>query len=253
MKYQHIPLFREHPESKSLVVFIHGYMGSPRQFAGLIDLAYEHGHSIAALLLPGHGGSAKYFGTGSYEAWQSHVDSEVERFSHDYSSILLVGHSMGGLLAINTAVKFDKCVRGLFLIATPFKRTLFSMYALKLRLKQAFSRRDNPLKREYLDNCSVALTPDFIWTNIKPAADIKRLMNAARIMLPKLTVPVTAVYSSGDELVAMESADILKNELNDVDAPLTLVLLSDSTHVYYPPHEQAIIERSFEAALSVLQ
>ena len=246
-KAQHMPLFREYPGSKSLVVFIHGFMGSPRQFAGLVEVAYREGHSVAALLLPGHGGSAKYFGTGSFELWQGHVDSEIERFSQDFSSVLLVGHSMGGWLAINAAVRFHSCVRGVFLLATPFKRILFSFYALRLRFRQFFSRRDDPLRREYFDNCSVALTPNLILTSFRPSAELKRCMSVARGNLPLLSVPVFAVFSSADELVSLKSVDILRDELGDV--PLELVLLSGSTHVLYSPSDRAEVEREFFACI----
>ena len=86
----HAPLFVENPAHKGIVVFIHGFMGSPRQFDRFAETICQQGYSAAALLLPGHGGSAKEFASGSFERWQSHADSEVERFSQDYNNIWLV-------------------------------------------------------------------------------------------------------------------------------------------------------------------
>jgi len=241
---KHAPVYREHPDSKGIVVFIHGFMGSPQQFSGLFETAYRQGYSVAALLLPGHGGSARNFATGTLGLWQNHVDNEVERFSHKYLNIFLVGHSMGGLLALNSSIKYSSCVHGLYLLACPFIITSFSPYAFKLRLKQVFSRSSNPIKSAYLDNCSVTLSPNMIWCTIRPSAEVKKLVQITESNLPKVRVPVTAVYSYADELTSIKSLDILKAGLHDV--PFGQILLADSTHAYYTPQERSTIEKGLE-------
>jgi len=217
-------------------------MGSPRQFDSLAEAVNKHGCSAATLLLPGHGGSAKNFASGTFESWQSHVDSEVERYSRDYQNIWLGGHSMGGLLAINAAVKFNRFVRGIFAIACPFKLTMFSMYATKIRLRQFFCKKDDPIKAVYLSNSSIALTPNLLLHSRKPGAEMKKLMFAARNNLPEVCVPVTAVYSTSDELTSIESKDILKKEL--VKAPCETTILTQSLHAYYTEKEREIIEKA---------
>ena len=244
---RHTPVYREHPDAKGLVAFIHGFMGSPRQFAGLIDFTYNQGFSVAALLLPGHGGSAKYFGTGRSEIWQDFVDSKIEQFSIKYKNIILAGHSMGCLLAINASVKYPEYVHGLFLIACPFIRTLVSPYAIKLRFKQAFAQKSNPIKKAYFENCSVKLTPDFLWYNIKPSLEIKKMIHISEDDLPKVKVPVTAVFSTADELISIKSLDILKSGLHDV--PFEEIIISDSLHAYYTPEEQTVIVQGMKRLL----
>jgi len=233
---RHAPFFQMNPEHKGLVIFIHGFMGSSKQFDSLMDAAYKHGYSIDALLLPGHGGSVKKFSTGTYERWQNYVDSEVEHYSQEYDKIILVGHSMGGLLAINASIKFPDKICCLFVITCPFIITSFSFYALKVRLQQAFSRMDNPIKAAYLKNSSVALTPNLMWGTIKPYMEFKKLMRAARDVLPEVKVPINAVYSSADELTSIKSLKVLRTEL--INAPLKEMILFDSLHAYYTEIDQ---------------
>jgi len=240
---RHAPFFRKNPYNKGLVIFIHGFMGSSKQFNGLVDAAYKQGYSIDTLLLPGHGGSVKKFSEGTYERWQQYVDSEVERFSQDYDRIILVGHSMGGLLAVNTSVKFPEKLSCLFIIACPFILTKFSFYSLKVWVMQAFRRKSNPKKAAYINGTSVELTPDLIIGTIKPYFEFNKLQHAARSSLPDVTVPITAVYSSGDELTSMKSLNVLKADLKK--APLNTVILSDSLHAYYTDKEQVFIEEQF--------
>ena len=243
----HKPFFLENSESSSVVVFIHGFMGSPQHFEGLAKSIQAQGHSVASLLLPGHASTAKAFSLSTMEMWQDHVNTEVERLTFTYRSIFLVGHSMGCLLAINAAIKYCEKVTGLYLIACPFVLNGFSMQSLRVRLKQTFYRKNHPMKSAYIAGSSVPLTPGLIWRSIKPAAELKKLMRVTKENLCNVRAPVTAVYSPADEIVSMKSLDVLKSGLTH--ATFDYVALSDSNHAYYPDPEQAIIESSLLAAV----
>jgi len=244
MNSLHAPLFLcASSGNKGIVIFIHGFMGSPGQFAGYAKIVHQHGLSAAALLLPGHGGSAKDFGTGTFELWQGHVNSEIERFFQSYSDIWLVGHSMGGLLSINAAVKYSKHVRGIFVIACPFRLTTLSLHSLKIRLIQIFAGKKNPIKATYLGRAGVPVSPRLIWNTASPAKELRmRLMPAAINNLANVRIPVLAVYSTSDELTSIRSLETLKSGLSGTQ--FEQIVLTDSLHGYYPEHERVIIEKA---------
>jgi len=240
----HTPSFLENSTGKGIVIFIHGFMGSPRQFDKLAECVYRAGFSAASVLLPGHGSTAKEFSSGTMESWLNHVYAETERFLwHD--KIYLVGHSMGGLLAINTAVKYGERVSGIFLIACPFKFRTFSKQTISVRLKQAFCNKRHPMKAAYLTSSSIQLRPSIIWRIVKPTSELKKLMQITKDKLHDIRVPVTAVYSAYDELVSVDSLEILKTGLTQTT--FESLILSDSLHAYYPAHEQAAIEKQLVA------
>ena len=236
----HTPLFLENSAGKGLVVFVHGFMGSPRQFDYLAESVHRQGYSAASLLLPGHGAAARDFASGTMELWQSHVNAEVGGLARDHGNIWLVGHSMGGLLSINAAVTHSEHVRGLFLIACPFKLTTFSANVVQARAKQIFHRKTHPMKAAYLGALSVKQSPSLLWRIVRPALELKKLILAAQDNLSDIRVPVTAVYSRADEIVCMGSLDILKSGLDNTE--LQQIILSDSLHAYYPERERALIE-----------
>ena len=283
MDRSHAPYFLENPAENGIVIFIHGFMGSPRQFDKLAAAVQKQGRSAAALLLPGHGGSVRDFAAGTSARWQDYVDAEVESYSRDYADIWLAGHSMGGLLAINAAVRHgeqapgmqtpgaqtpgmqtpgagppeDRApeerapgahIRGIFTIACPFKLTTFSAYTIRFRIKQVFSRKDAPARVAYLDGSSVRLSPGLLWSSATQAVELKKLMSKARGNLLLLRAPVFAAYSTSDELTSIQSLDIFRSELSG--APFEHLLLTDSLHAYYPEHEQTLLESSL---LSFLQ
>ena len=246
MDASHAPYFLENQTKSGVVLFIHGFMGSPRQFYKFAHSVHEKGKSAAVLLLPGHGGTSKEFSTGTYERWQKHVDHNVEYLSQVYKDIWLCGHSMGGLLATNAAIKYSEHIRGLFLIACPFKLRKISARVLKARFVQMFSKK---IKTEYKKSSSVPHAPPLLWHTIKPYSELKKLIVATKANLPNLQKNVTAAYSTSDETTSIKSLDILKSGLTK--ATLEQIQLTDSMHAYFPEHErqlltQALLKMVFE-------
>lgn len=238
----HEPLYINTPAANGLVIFIHGFMGSPRQFDGLLDAVTKQGLSAASLLLPGHGATIKEFSKSTKELWGDHVNSELDRLSRGYSDVWLAGHSMGGLLAINAAINNPKNVRGLFLIACPLKIMVFSLGAMKARPVQAFARKGSPVKTAYLTGSGVSFSAGKLLLMLKPLAELKKLMSSTTAALGKVAHPVTAFYSKSDELVSIKSADILKARLNN--ARLDMSILDKSMHAYFPEPEKQKIEEA---------
>ena len=247
----HEPIFYLNPENSTVVVFIHGFMGSPRQFERTAHSVHAQGFSAASLLLPGHGYSVKEFSQSTSEKWQNSVNAEIERFSLKYNKIFLVGHSMGCLLAINAADKYCGKISGLYLIACPFRLKGLSVQSLKVRLKQIFYSKTHPMKATYFNGSSVPLSLSLLWRSAKPAAELRKLMIISKANLHNIRVPVTAVYSSSDEVVSADSLEIFKTALDRT--LLTTIDLSDSYHAYYPEHEQSVIESTLISAVALCQ
>jgi len=219
-----------------MVVIIHGLMGSPRQFDFISEAAQISGYSVTAPTLPGHGGTIREFSESKFEQWQEHVDTEVERLIRDFESIWLVGHSIGGLLALNASARFNRHVRGVFTIACPFEFARFSVKLVRARLLQIFSSK---IRSEYISSNSIPTSPSLIWRIRKPVAEVKKLVLSTRENLPRVHAPVMAVYSSFDEVTSIRSIDIQKTALSNTH--FEYMLLNESLHAYYTNHERLMI------------
>lgn len=97
----HEPYLIEAPLADTLVLLIHGITGSPHQFDALARHLYAEGISVQSLLLPGHGSTAKAFAQSGRLEWERSVNRAVRHALLRYKNVVLVGHSMGCLLAIN--------------------------------------------------------------------------------------------------------------------------------------------------------
>ena len=241
MSEVHKPSFLDCPGSKSIVVFIHGFMGSPRQFDRLADAVRNNGLNALILLLPGHGRTTKEFSSCTYRMWKDYVRSEIDKLSYEFDNIWLVGHSMGGLLALCAAVYPNPNVRGVFPIASPLELTFLSPEDIKVRLIQVFYKDGHHIKDEYLKKSSVPRSPDIFFRSLAPMVEVKKLMLFTEKNLTKIRIPVMAVYSISDELISIKSIKILKSGLTAA-SPFKYIVLTDSLHAYYTEEEKVIIE-----------
>ena len=94
------PFLYENKESNTMVIFVHGILEGPKQFRKFTEVVYNKGFSYSAILLDGHGGSGKKFANSSMKKWINSVEKEILKYKDKYENIILVGHSMGGLLSI---------------------------------------------------------------------------------------------------------------------------------------------------------
>lgn len=86
----------------TVLLFIHGIVEGPAQFRPLFRAAERRGISAVSLLLPGHGSDGRAFARSRMRQWQEYVDAAAAHLRRRYPHVVLVGHSMGGLLAMET-------------------------------------------------------------------------------------------------------------------------------------------------------
>lgn len=223
------------PGADTAVLLLHGIVGTPHHFDDLIPLIPEN-WSVVNLLLEGHGQGAAEFGAASMDAWKAQVSRELDALLACHERILIVGHSMGTLFAIQSAIDCPEKVVGLFLQAVPLrpyvhpKMTLASaklMFGADLgddRLAQALAR-DSGVELDW------KLWEYVLW----PARFVELLAECERIRhaVPQLKVPTVAIQSLRDELVSdLSIRDLEKNPF------IRVVRMEQAGHFGYEGEEQ---------------
>ncbi len=239
-------------DTDTIVIFIHGFLGSPRQFAEFGDFVYKQGYAYASLLLPGHGGTAKDFAVNSQQQWIAYLHRQVHHYAGLYANVFLVGHSMGGLLAINESLCPKANVKGLILLNTAIKIGLKSRYSM-YTAKNWFSRYPvyNRIDRYYRENNSVEKGNLFRTISWLPRViDLVRLSKMAVKNLPLVKVPVLITQSRNDEAVLHHSAAIIEKGL--ISCPYhRLVYFKRSWHSYYFKKEKAQLKDEMKCFLNI--
>lgn len=228
----HTPIFREHESMKGLVIFIHGFMGSPCQFDDLTNIVFAHQYSVLTVLLPGHGGDGKEFARHGLNDWEKHLQNKIDQYRNRYKRIYLIGHSMGGLLALNASLFNDNPVCGIFLMSCPMKIRYFGPKAISARLRLLAYAKEHPIKAEYIRSNSVSNPPVYVYPMwLHPILSLKKLIRKTRKNLGKVDVPVVIIHSKQDETVSFKSAQILYDGL--VNASKKRITLNHSWHACY--------------------
>lgn len=241
----HRQYLRELPGAECAVVFLHGILESPEQFEDFVDSVKER-VSIFNLLLPGHGATAEDFAASGVEKWRDYVFAWMERLEKQYSRIILVGHSMGSLLAMEAAIRFPKKVCALFLMAVPLyirvkpEGVLNTFKVLSRRARQ----RDAIVlaaQRAFSVRCE---SPVFFFRWIPRYLELFCMASSDRDLVCRLPCPAIVYQSGKDEFVGKRSADCLKN------APqISVKTAARSRHFYYLPQERKEILSAFHQLL----
>lgn len=232
----HKEYFYKNANSDTAVLFIHGILGSPNSFADLIR-ALKNRYTVLALLLPGHGGTARAFSESAMAQWENCVETAVKKLAQKYQNLILVGHSMGCLLAMQAAAATSNtCIKGLFLTAVPLHMQLTPSSASN-SLKVVFNRvRPNDTLATAAKNaCSVdsgQLLEHLRW--LPRFFELLKKARQCRTLPSQLSIPVLVFQSRKDELVARRSAKHFIGKPN-----YTLKVLENSRHYYYHPQERA--------------
>ncbi|MBW6474836.1 MAG: alpha/beta fold hydrolase [Anaerolineaceae bacterium] len=231
MQNNHESFSIETSTSEMVTLYIHGIMGSPLEFRRIAETLKDENIYFKALLLPGHGSNGYNFARTSANTWQSHVNQEIQNLKNNYSKIILIGHSLGGLLALNASLLYP--VDGIVLLNTPIKtRISIQQISMSLRVLLSSENTNDPMIRTYRETFSVALN-DW-WTMplwLPRLLDINRIARETAKILNKVDVPVIIFQSIHDETVNPISAEILKRGLGN--HLISLSYLNKSTHAYF--------------------
>lgn len=116
--------------------------GSPHQFEALARHLVCRGHFGAVLVVAGAWKHGKAFAQSGRLEWERSVNRAVRHALLRYKNVVLVGHSMGCLLAINAyhTLPEKHAIRGLVLLAPPLRIHLTSE-CIRKNLKSAISRQ----------------------------------------------------------------------------------------------------------------
>ena len=233
----HTPKQIHRESSDKIVVFVHGFMGTPYQFEDLMKATYEDDFSVASILLPGHGATGLEFAKCTLKAWEEHLHSELTKLS-EYKKIYLVGHSIGGLLALNATESFN--ISGVVALSTPLKIYFFNPLANYKKVKLTFKMVDEKIKDCYKNSNSIASPYNRtipLWGRV--LLQPHKLMRKTRKNLKNISVPTLIVHSKSDETVAIKSSLLFDRLMTN--APHETVVLEESWHAYYTESERATV------------
>lgn len=239
---KHLEYVREVPGSKTVMLFVHGILGTPNHFIGMVEMVPKE-WSVYNVLLDGHGKTVDDFAASSMEKWKAQIHSLVVNLSERYDNIFITAHSMGTLFAIHEAIKNPK-IKKLFLLNVPLRVTLKPRIIIS-SLKIIFDKIEPDDSVAAAIQKAYSIEPDKrLWKYLNWIPNYIALfaeIRNTRKMIEKINVPCFVFQSKEDELVAISSVKYLK-----VNSKIRCGLLLHSGHFYYETSDFVYMLRAFK-------
>lgn len=191
-------------------LIIHGFGGGIYEIESLDNYLIRHGYITSCPKLKGHTGNGKDMKNADYNDWIDSAEEELIRLKEKTNNIAIMGFSMGGLIAMNLAFKYD--IKAMVTINTPIyywniKRVCLNIY--------------DDLRNKELSNCKR-------YINAKKSAPIisminfLHLLNNTKIKLPKIDCPLLILQTKDDDTTRLKSSDYIYDNISSVDKRITL-------------------------------
>lgn len=237
-------------KKKRLVLFLHGYLGSPKQFSFLLPVAKQSGWAAKAVCLPGHQAPLAQFCRQRYADWQAAVDQQLLQCSEKYQQIVVVGHSMGGLLGIDFAQRHPDKIAHILAIALPlYMRVTAAGLRTQLQVLRPVKAEEDWRVTAARNICEVSglSLPGAIGL-LPSMLSLTRAARRARANLAALSVPLQLISSSADETVSLRTADFVAAALPGAEQ----MVLNESGHFWFSEREQLLLQAVLAHTLSQL-
>ena len=232
---------REVPGADGAVLLIHGILGTPDHFRDLVPLVPDD-WSVYNLLLDGHGGEVKDFSHTSMKKWRSQVHTKLTDLRQRHEKIILVGHSMGTLFAIDEAIRDPGKLEALFLLQVPLRPWVRPKAALGACLLP-FGVVTGA-NRDMQADCSLNLNPR-LWEYLGWVPRFLELLERCvdvRNRLDQLEVPCQVFVSKQDELVSTRTCRDFRKHPH-----IRWYVLRNSGHFVYRGTDREFLQSKFAA------
>lgn len=197
------------------VIVVHGFTGNPIGTRPLGQELAAAGYTVEVALLPGHGTSHHDLARTRYADWYGAVEDLAEELHGRCAAVVIIGHSMGGTLALDLAACRQELVDAVVVI-NPVVRPPPGLLPRLAGLLQSVA--------PFVPRALAGLpSDDLVREDVEEGAYALVATRAARSLLVEL--------------------DRVRDELLDVEAPL-LVVRSLEDHTVDPSNAREVLERN---------
>ena len=181
------------------VLMIHGLNGSRRDLAELEMVLQKRGMITNNMLLPGHGVHVREMLPLGWQEWAEAVHIELRELKQRCDVVFLVGHSLGGALALHAAA--HEGVTGVITMCAPLHMHPLTHFAV--RIGKYFTPLVPTIREDIRDpDARRRYTRDvYHWTPMRPVESLLLFLPTLRAELPQITAPALIMTSIHDHVV----------------------------------------------------
>ena len=223
--------FEFNPGSKTGLLCVHGFTGSPYEVRPLGEHFARKGWRVRGIVLPRHGGLPDALKGARWQEWPAAARAALDELSASCEHVFIVGLSMGGLvttsLAAQESAKPGSKLRACAMLAAPSalydsrsKLVKLGQYVIPWFYPLKFVNFNNAATRAHIQHVT-GITFDFddaqkvsayknaIKLPTGAIAQLLRYIDHSRALLPQVRTPAFVAQGTRDTVVARDSADVI--------------------------------------------
>jgi len=192
------------------VLVLHGFTSSLRTVDGLAPRLEAAGLPFRMPVLRGHGTHYTDMATATAQDWYDDAEAALLELSREVDAVVVVGLSMGGLVAINLGIRHPDLVAGVATMAAAlrFRDPLAGVAPLLSKVFKSWpspeSFNDPSLKSD-CENYPRFMTESF--------GSLLNYAQETEKRLPQLRAPISIIHSKRDQVIAPISANIIYRDV----------------------------------------
>lgn len=199
---------------RTAVLVIHGFCGGLWENEYLVNYLQQYKNlDVYAYTLPGH--EKDFLSKINYNDWIKSSEEHLQNLLNKYNNVILIGHSMGGVIASYLASKYK--VKKLILIAPAFEYLNFQKNKEDLKdIKSIVNEKNN-----------YSIYKDFATKLIRYSPfvlnEFRKLVKKYKESVNYITCPTLILHGTLDELVSVSASEYAFNNINTDKKYITLI------------------------------
>ncbi len=245
------------------VLLVHGLTGTPNEMRLLGRSLHRAGFTVYGMQLAGHCGSMDDLVQSRWQDWVASVHAAALRLRREVDELIVMGLSMGAVLALELASDPQARIAGVGALSTMFRHDgwsipLYTRLSFLLKPFRAlgigrhrvfmeqppYGIKDEALRQRVVaqmqsGDSRAAGLPGNPWYSIIEMRDVSAHVQRR---LERVTAPCLVIHSSDDDISSLANVRIIERK---VRGPVDVMLLHDSYHMITIDRERrAVMQRA---------
>ena len=195
---------------RTAILVIHGFCGSLWENENLVNYLQQYRNlDVYAYTLPDH--EKDFLAKSDYKKWISSTENHIQKLLNKYRNVIIIGHSMGGVIASYLATKYK--IKKLILIAPAFEYLNFAQN--KADILKPKKENDASIYNEVVSKL-IRYSPLVL-------NEFRKLVKEYKETIKNVDVPTLILHGDDDELVPLSSSEYALNNIKSKYKHLTII------------------------------
>lgn len=218
------------------MLLLHGLTGTPHDIAPFAEALYERGFAVRGPQLPGHADLRELERT-SWRSWYAAAEDAFDELRADGGRrVMVLGFSLGSLLALRLAALRTPDVAGLVALSVPLSLPAWQRGAIdalaRLRTTPGIGRLIGMARKHGPDvrvEQAVRSSPDLRGFPFPALAELVALQDEVADLLPHVRAPLLLMHGQLDHTAPVELADRIAQRVGS--SHVRKIILPRSFHI----------------------